>query len=188
MTNEHGARQPAHGQAWNGDWRARVAQRLAVRGHASVSSLSDAHPEACTLALADMLSVDEHGTNCADVAAVQVAELWRAEAKEGGAAEVERMARRNLLGELRSMLPDGLPSDWDESDNENEKSASFRFVSAGTSWLENIGQDAKPNGFRVLQAMIDAGRTGMLPAGWRPVDDDDPQLVAFFMRYWNAPT
>ena len=185
MTNRVVTRIPAKGQAWLGDWRARLLARLVARGYRSVSAFAYATSHASLLALAQELSTNhEEGIDHADVAADQVARLWREEAQRNGPREVERMARRILVGELRSELPEGWQAKWDYTDDIN--SPASRFLSAATSWIGNVGKENEAASERILAEMIAEGKAGKIPAGWVPEDAEDPILVDIFSHYWKG--
>jgi hypothetical protein len=85
---------PARGQAWSGDWRARVFERLRARGLESVTAFADSRPAASAVELADEPSIDATaGIDRADVAAEQLLRIWREEARGGGSEATERLRR-----------------------------------------------------------------------------------------------
>lgn len=172
---------PALGQAWLGDWRARIASRLARRGFSRVADFADTMPRAGLLKLAEVLGTySDDNINRSDVAAEQVAAVWLEEATSEGSASVERMARRVLVGELYDELPGGWRRDW--TGTPEAEAAAFRAASATTSWSEALGPIHAAAAERVFRALREAG--GTLPDGWLPTDADDPTLVTIFRNAW----
>src|SRR4051812_35246394 len=113
MTAGSITRTPGLGQAWSGNWQARVLDRLRVRGFERVTEFSESRPKASTIELADELSTEhEVGIHHADVAAEQLVRIWREEATHEGPEAIERFARRLLVGELHQDLPEGWRSEW----------------------------------------------------------------------------
>lgn len=170
---------PARGQAWSGDWRARLVQRLAERSVGSVTELAEARPRASTLTLADELSATG-GIDRSDVAAEQLVRVWREEAAAGGAKAVARMARRLLVGELVRALPDGWPASWDS--DPAARAAGSRVDAALSAWVSDVGEDVYASAQRVVRALFSPGA---IPSGWSPTNADDPTLVALFETHWG---
>jgi len=176
---------PALGQAWSGNWQTRIAERLRVRGFVSMTAFTEANPTTCLEALAEELSTDhEAGIDHADVAAEQLVRIWREEANRGGPEAVERFARRTLVGELHRDLPEGWRSEWS---SEEARPAMSRMTGATSAWACNLGKEDRSAANRVLDAMIDEGRSGRIPPGWLPVSADDALLVDIFRRHWGEP-
>jgi hypothetical protein len=185
MTADNITKVPALGQAWSGDWQARILVRLRVRGFKSVTAFAEANPVVSLKAMAEELSTDHQaGVNHADVAAEQLVRIWREEASQGGANAVERFSRRMLVGELHRDLPDGWRSEWN---SEAARPAMSRMTAAMTNWTCNHSSEYKAASDRVLDAMIDEGRSGRIPFGWLPVNADDPVLIDIFKRHWPEP-
>jgi hypothetical protein len=137
--------------------------------------------------MADELSIDhEARIDHADVAAEQLLQIWREEARMGGPEAVERFARRTLVGDLHRDLPEGWRADWTRSDPET-KAAVSRVTGAAGRWTCNLSKEYWPAADRVLDAMLDAGRTGRIPPGWLPPNADDPLLVDIFRHHWAEP-
>lgn len=175
---------PALGQAWLGDWRVRVLDRLRARGFPTVTAFSESRPIASAAELADELSVDDAASiDRADVAAEQLLRIWREEARGAGPEAIERFARRTLVGELRRDLPEGWRADWTHKDPETTAAVS-RAAQALGRWVCYLSDDDKPAADSVLDAMVAAGRDGTIPPGWLPSGPDDPILVDMFRRHW----
>ena len=173
---------PARGQAWLGDWHARIAERLRVRGFGSVTEFCESRPCVSLLELATELRIDD-GIDRSDVAAEQLLRIWRGEAQDGGPGAVERFARRTLVGELRRDLPDGWRADWTLADSETKAAASRLALTTGR-WVAYLDDKYEGAGNRVLDAMLAAGRDGTIPEGWIPANADDPVLVEIFRKHW----
>ena len=187
MTAKTITRRPALGQAWSGDWRARVLNRLHSRGFRSVADFANSAPRASLVALAEELSTDHNaGIDHADVCAEQLARLWREEANRTGPDSIELMARRILVGELHDAIPEGWLQEWPVSDD--IRSPLSRFLNATTSWTSHVGQEHEPASDRIFEAMIERGRSGEIPAGWLPSSAEDPILLDLFARYWREPS
>lgn len=185
MTSKTTTKVPARGQAWSGDWQQRVFDRLHKRGFADIGTFADARPAASLIELADELSIDEDANiDYSDVASEQVARLWHEETTKRGAAAIERMARRVLVGELRRGLPEGWSSDWTES--KEGISSGYRVSSAATQWMNALGKENKDASERIFAALLEEGRTGGIPRGWLPESADDPILLRIFQRHWNG--
>src|SRR5687768_9113636 len=135
----HGDRDPARGQALAGDWRARIAERLRARGHASVTEMVESTPTKPLIAIADELSVDDTGRNRSDVAAVSLAELWREEAIARGPEAIERLARRAYVGEVHRQVPEG----W----------VPRKGTLAGASWSGILGRRWRTTGMAVMREL-----------------------------------
>ena len=161
--------------AWSADWRTRIASRLAARGCSSITELADAHPTASTSELADELSTVD-GVNRGDVAAVQVAQVWRDEALGAGSAATERFARRTLIGQLHSHLPEGWSQPWSARD-------ANQVARAGGAWTSDLGPRLRLPGGALFRKLVVDPR----PPGWLPRHSDDPELDAVFGAYWWPP-
>src|SRR5437660_769459 len=85
-------------RAWRGDWIARIRERVAEKGFATVTEFADARPFAPLVDLADELGVE-------DVAAVQLETVLRSEAEEAG--RVGEFVRKLLVRRIHEAIPDG---------------------------------------------------------------------------------
>jgi hypothetical protein len=176
---------PALGQAWLGDWRARIRDRVRERGFSSVAAFAEAHPTLSAIELAEELSTD-HSTqlNQSDVAADQVVAVWRDEAHRSDEGAIERFARRLLVGELHRDLPGGWRSNWRGAEARAEMSRMTALVARWACYIDpkNDGTSA-----RVFDALLAGGTEGTIPEGWLPSSADDPLLVEIFRRHWANP-
>jgi hypothetical protein len=174
---------PALGQAWSGNWRARVIDRVRERGFASVAAFAEAHPTWSTIELADELSTDHPARlNQSDVAADQVVSIWREEAHSVGDDAFSRFARQLLVGELHRRLPEGWRSEWQSAE---AQPAGSRRDSLGAFWIGSMTERYEAMAERVFDAMDAAGASGFLPSGWLPAGADDPLLIEIFRRHWR---
>jgi hypothetical protein len=171
------------GQAWLGDWRSRLVERLRARGFDGVMALAEANPQSSLETMVEYLSTDhETGIDRADLCAEQLVRVWREEAQRRGTEAVERFSRRMLVGELHRDLPEGWHANWPRTDP-----ATSRLASVTAEWICNHAEENQRAAKRVCDAMIDEGRAGAIPQGWLPVNADDPLLVEIFRRHWREP-
>lgn len=185
MTNKNITKVPALGQAWSGDWQARIRDRLRARGFSSITAFSESEPRASIVELAEELSTDhEAEINRADVAAEQLLRIWHEEARQAGPEAIERLSRRLLVGALHSAVPEGWHADWK---SEEARSAASRAAAALTHWRGHLGKEHRPAADRIVSALLREGREGTIPPGWLPTSADDPRLVDLFRRHWVAP-
>ncbi len=145
------------GQAWRGNWRVRLYERVRERGHDSLTAFATARPTASLVALAEELGED-------DIAGVQVLSGLHAEAEQR--QQVTRFVRDMLVRELSECLPDGWPAVLDDPNR-------FKVAKALGSWIADTPETHKE---RVRQV-----RTSLLatppPSGWRPLGPDDELLL-----------
>ncbi|NOK34700.1 NUDIX hydrolase [Corallococcus exercitus] len=144
------------GEAWRGNIRARLYERVRARGHDSLTAFADARPAVPLYALADELGGD-------DVAAVQVlsALLYEAEQRK----QVTRFVRDVLVRELSERFPKGWPAMLDDA-------IRGEVAMALGSWSAYTPDTHKE---RVRQARA-ALRASPPPPGWRPLGPDDELL------------
>jgi hypothetical protein len=182
---KHITRVPAVGQAWSGDWRHRLAERLRVRGFETMTAFAEANERESLNAMGEELSTEHDvGINRADLCAEQLLQVWRDEAQRAGSAAIERFSRRMLVGELHRDVPDGWRSDWSAPDADTERAAS-RLASVSARWVSNHSNEYRSAADRVMDALIADGRAGRIPSGWLPANADDPLLVEIFRLHWR---
>lgn len=150
--------------AWGGDWRARIAERLAARGLRTVTELADSHPSSTLLELAGLIGPD--------VAAVQLRWLMLEEARASGTFEP---TARSLLARSLRTLP-GWPAG---SDSESLWPA----VSALSGWAAALGEEFDDITDPIVDTLLDRG----LEPGWLPADGNDPILIEVFRSLWREP-
>ena len=145
------------GQAWQGNVRARLYERIRERGHDSLTAFAAARPAVPLYLLAEELGKD-------DVAAVQVLSGLLAEAEQR--KQVTRFVRDVLVRELAESLPDGWPAVLDEANR-------VEVAMALGTWTAYSPETHKE---RVRKAG-DALLATPPPPGWRPLGPDDELLL-----------
>lgn len=167
--------------AWEGDWKARIAERLSSRGFGSIGQFVDERPGASLDQLTDELcnKLDVGGTKPArDIAAVQI--LWALLDEAAATHSVERRARDLFVRDVAGDLPEGWPP-------AEPPEAGRRLIRALTNWSGGIAthlteyDDAANN---LADALLD---DDTIPVGWLPSSPDDPMLVNLFRRHWHEP-
>jgi hypothetical protein len=151
-------REMSDGQAWQGNWKVRLYERVRERGYDSLTAFAEARPTASLVELAEELGED-------DIAGVQVFSALVAEA-ERGKKQLTRLMRGQLVRELSTHLPDGWPAMIDDSNRFEVAHALARW----TTYTPDIYQE------RVRQVRA-ALRTNPPPPGWRPLGPDDELLL-----------
>ncbi|AEI63765.1 hypothetical protein [Corallococcus macrosporus] len=144
------------GRSWEGNWVARLYERVRERGYDSVTAFADARPTASLVALAEELGSD-------DVAGVQVFRGLVAEAERS--KMLTRLVRGQLVRELYARLPNGWPPVLDGD-------VRMDVARALAAWYSFTPETHK---LRVDQAS-DALFANPPPAGWRPLGPDDALL------------
>ena len=94
------------GRAWQGNWKARLYERVRERGYDSLTAFAEARPAVPLYALAEELGKD-------DVAGVQVFSGLLAEAERS--KQVTRFVRDVLVRQLSQSLPEGWPAVLDDA-------------------------------------------------------------------------
>ncbi|TMQ15818.1 MAG: hypothetical protein E6J90_14335 [Deltaproteobacteria bacterium] len=155
-------------------------------GFRTITAFAEARPTASLRQLADDLQADGRSLGLSPGAwERQLAELWREEAELLGAAGIERMARRLLVGELAAAIPKGWLARW--TDTHDARAAASKLSTALSQWGVYLGPSHKQTAARLCNAMIERGYTGAIPAGWLPRDPDDVILLELFTRHWTEP-
>lgn len=144
------------GNAWRGDVRARLSERVRERGYDSLTAFAEARPAVPLYLLAEELGKD-------DVAAVQVLSGLLAEAERR--KQVTRFVRDVLVRELSESLPDGWPAVLDDA-SRGEVS-----MALGT-WTAYTPETHKERVRRAGNRLI----AKPPPPGWRPLGPDDELL------------
>lgn len=144
------------GRSWQGNWKARLYERVRACGYVSLTAFADARPAVPLYALADELGSD-------DVAAVQVLRglLYEAEQRN----QVTRFVRDVFVRELSERCPKGWPDVLDDA-------IRGRVAMALGSWTAYTPDTHKE---QVKQARA-ALRASPPPLGWRPLGPDDELL------------
>jgi hypothetical protein len=145
------------GQAWRGNWRVRLYERVRERGYESLTAFANARPSASLVALAEELGKE-------DVAGVQVLSGLLAEAERR--KQVTRLVRDILVRELLECLPDGWPAMLDDANR-------FKVAKAFGSWLADTPETHKERARQLRTALLATPP----PPGWRPLGPDDELLL-----------
>jgi hypothetical protein len=144
------------GRAWQGNWKARLYERLRERGYESLTAFAEARPAVPLYALAEELGED-------DVAGVQVLSGLLAEAEQR--KQVTRFVRDVLVRLLSQSLPDGWPAVMDDANR-------FAVAKALGRWSAYIPETYQERADQVMAAL----RATPPPPGWRPLGPDDELL------------
>ena len=144
-------------RSWEGNWKARLYERVRERGYDSLTAFADARPAVSLVTLAEELGE-------ADVAAVQVFSGLVAEAERS--RRVPRLVRGQLVRELAEAIPNGWPSVLDEARR-------FRVAVALARWSTYTPETHKERTDRVGDALLATPP----PPGWRPLGPDDEFLL-----------
>jgi hypothetical protein len=146
----------SHGSAWEGNWKARLYERVRERGYDSLTTFAEARPAVPLYLLAEELGKD-------NVAGVQVLSGLLAEAEQR--KQVTRFVRDVLVRMLSQSVPDGWPAVMDDANR-------FKVAEALGSWSAYTPETHEK---RVEQARA-ALRATPPPPGWRPLGPDDELL------------
>jgi len=145
------------GQAWRGNWRVRLYERVRERGYPSLTAFAKARPTASLVALAEELGTD-------DVVGMQVFSGLLAEAEQR--KQVTRFVRDVLVRDLSECLPGGWPAVLDDANR-------FKVAKALGSWIADAPETHKERARQVRTALLATPP----PAGWRPLGPDDELLL-----------
>ncbi|MFP2906948.1 NUDIX hydrolase [Pyxidicoccus sp. 3LFB2] len=146
------------GRSWQGNWKARLYERVRERGYDSLTAFAEARPAVPLMALAEELGKD-------DVAGVQLLSGLLAEAEQR--RQVTRFVRDVLVRELSEDFSHGWPAVLD-----GEARMDVALVLG--RWSSYAPETHKE---RVRQAG-DALLAHPPPPGWRPLGPDDALLRA----------
>ena len=144
------------GRSWEGNWKARLYERVRERGYESLTAFAEARPTASLVALAEELGPD-------DVAGVQVFSGLVAEAERS--KTLTRLVRGQLVRELSKFLPNGWPAMLDDD-------ARLEVAIALGQWSAYTPEPHLARVRRVGDALL----ANPPPAGWRPLGPDDELL------------
>lgn len=145
------------GQAWRGNWRVRLYERVRERGYDSLTAFANARPTASLVALAEELGPD-------DIVGVQVLSGLHAEAERR--KQVTRFVRDVLVRELSECLPDGWPAVLNDANR-------FKVAKALGSWIADTPETHKERARQVRTTLL---ATPPVP-GWHPLGPDDELLL-----------
>lgn len=144
------------GRSWQGNWIARLYERVRERGYDSVTAFAEDRPTASLVALAEELGPD-------DVAGVQVFKGLVAEAERH--KRLTRLVRGQLVRELYERLPNGWPAAL-------EGEARTEVAIALGQWFAYTPDTHQERVDRAGDALF----ANPPPAGWRPLGPDDELL------------
>ncbi len=145
------------GRTWDGNWRARLYERVRERGYASLTAFAEARPAVPLYVLAEELGRD-------DVAAVQVLSGLLAEAEQR--KQVTRFVRDVLVRQLSQSLPEGWPAALDDGNR-------FKVAKALGLWSAFTPEEYEERVDQVGDALLATPP----PPGWRPLGPDDELLL-----------
>lgn len=149
----------SNGRSWQGDWDARVHERVRERGFSSLTDFADSRPLDSFIQLALELGPD-------DVNASQVQALLREEAEDSNTAA--RFLRSSLIRRLRERLRSGWAEDGDSDPFLSELAGAIASWATGAEGLID-----EEDSDRVWQFF----RHTRIPAGWLPDGPDDPIIA-----------
>lgn len=141
---------------WEGNWAARLQERVRERGYDSLTAFADAHPTLPLHLLAKRLGKD-------DIAGVQVLQGLLAEAEQR--KQVTRFVRDVFVRLWAQSVPDGWPTTMDDAHR-------FRIAEALGRWSAYTPETHEA---RVSNARA-ALRATPPPPGWRPLGPEDELL------------
>jgi hypothetical protein len=143
------------GDAWRGNIKARLYERVRARGFDSLTAFADARPTVPLYALADELGND--------VAAVQILNGLMHEAEQR--KQVTRLVRDVLVRELAERFPNGWPDVLDdETRGEVAMGLGSWFAYTPVTYRERVDRAG------------DVLLSSSPPLGWRPLGPDDALL------------
>jgi hypothetical protein len=144
-------------RSWDGNWKARLYERVRARGYDSLTAFAKARPAVPLYLLAEELGED-------DVAAVQVLSGLLAEAERSH--QVTRLVRDVLTRELSQSVPAGWPAVLDDANR-------FKVAKALGRWTAYSPETHKDRVRQIGDALIATPP----PPGWRPLGPDDELLL-----------
>lgn len=144
------------GRSWQGNWKARLYERVRELGYESLTAFAEVRPTASLVALAGELG---NG----DLNAAQVFSGLVAEAERGNG--LTRLVRGQLVRELWECLPNGWPVTLD-------RETRFPVAQAIGCWIAFTPETHKDRARQVGDALLATPP----PPGWRPLGPDDELL------------
>jgi hypothetical protein len=145
------------GRSWQGNWKARIYERVRERGFASLTSFVESRPSVPLMRLAEELGKD-------DVATIQLFGGLLAEAEQR--KQVTRLIRDVLARELAGDFPDGWPTVMDESTR-------FKLIKLFARWGAMTPTTHEDRVNQVCDSLLESPP----PPGWQPLGPDDELLV-----------
>lgn len=144
------------GSAWEGNWKARLYERVRALGFTSITSFAEARPTASLVVLAEELGKS-------DIAGVQVLMGLLAEAEQR--KQVTRFDRDMLVRELHESIPNGWPAVLEDPHR-------FPVAKALGLWIGDLPDAHQERARRVMMALL----ANPPPPGWLPQGPDDELL------------
>jgi hypothetical protein len=144
------------GRSWEGNWKARLYERVRERGYESLTAFADARPTASLVDLAEELGKGE-------VAGVQVLGGLHFEAEQR--KQVTRFLRDVFVRMFAQSVPNGWPAVLDDANR-------FAVAKALGSWVAYTPDVHQERARRVMMALM----ANPPPPGWRPLGPDDELL------------
>ncbi|SEU36212.1 NUDIX hydrolase [Stigmatella erecta] len=141
---------------WEGNWKARLYERVRERGYDSLTALIEDRPAIPLHVVADELGKD-------DIAAVQLVSELFAEAEQRN--QVTRFVRDVLVRELSDGLPEGWPAVLDDANR-------FEVALALARWMGYTPEPLQERARQVAARLLAAPPS----PGWRPLGPDDELL------------
>jgi len=146
----------SEGRSWEGNWKARLYERVRERGYTSLTAFAEKHPTLPLVELADELGGD-------DINAVQVFSGLVAEAER--AHQLTRLVRSQFVRELSETFPTGWPAVVDDATR-------FEIAMTLGSWSGFTPETHKERVDRASDVLL----ANPPPPGWRPLGPDDELL------------
>lgn len=143
-------------RSWEGNWKARLYERVHDLGYQSLTAFAAARPAASLATLADELGKD-------DIAGVQVLSGLLAEAEQ--LRQVKRFERDVFARMFTQSLPHGWPAVLDDPGR-------FAVAKALASWIGYTPETDQERARQVMMALL----ANPPPPGWRPLGPDDELL------------
>lgn len=141
---------------FQGNWVARLHERVRERGYASLTAFAEARPTFSLVALARELGPE-------DIAGVQVFKGLVAEAERN--RQVTRLVRGQFVRELWTCLPKGWPAVLDDENR-------FNVAHALGAWVAFTPETHKARADKAGDALL----ASPPPPGWLPLGPDDELL------------
>jgi hypothetical protein len=144
------------GRSWEGNWPARLYERVRERGYPSLTAFAEAHPTLPLVELARELGGDE-------LNAVQVFKGLVDEAERNH--RLARLVRAQFVREFYESFPEGWPVVLDDATR-------FKVAKALAFWIGYAPVTHEERVRQVAKALM----ASPPPPGWRPLGPDDELL------------
>jgi hypothetical protein len=176
---------PGSPTAWQGDWEARLTERLRARGFESAADYVATAPTASLIVLGHALGSDPTAPLYTGdgFAATQLERRLIDDAKRTGT--LERCMRDLLVRQLHEHLPEGWHLEWGPDIPGDTTTAVWRRAIVFSQWGSEISL-RYPEYEPAVDAVWDAMKASAIADGWLPSSADDPLLVDVFRRSWRG--